>query len=90
MWKLENPYSKCDCGASSLEPHAVLSGSNICTLCGGYVNSWFIEIQSVEDVLFSENGSYILLNCVIVLDLKDLELHLNGELSFEAMNSISM
>lgn len=32
-------YSKCDCGASSLELHAVSSGSNICTLCGGYVNS---------------------------------------------------
>lgn len=90
MWKLENPYSKCDCGASSLELHAVSSGSNICTLCGGYVNSGFIEIQSVEDVLFSENGSYILLNCVIVLDPKDLELYLKGEISFKAMNSFSM
>ncbi|MBQ8206521.1 MAG: hypothetical protein IJZ77_03580 [Bacilli bacterium] len=83
-------YSKCDCGASSLEPHAVLSGSNICVICGGTVNSGFIEIQSVEDVLFSENGSYILPNGVIVLDPKDLELYLKGELSFKAMNSFSM
>ena len=37
-----------------------------------------------------KNGSYILPNGVIVLDPKDLELYLKGELSFKAMNSFSM
>lgn len=61
------------------------SGTNICLLCGGRVNTGFVEIQSLPNGTYiTENGSYILPNGIIVLVDDDIENFLKGTLVFYA------
>lgn len=78
----------CNCGSSTIQGHAVLSGTNTCVVCGGYAEMGFIGGNSISYYV-SANGSYILPNGVIVLVENDLHSYLNGTLRFYKNNNFS-
>ena len=80
-----NHSVECSCGHTITAGHAIRSGTNICLLCGGRVNTGFVEMQSLPNGTYiTENGSYILPNGIIVLVDDDIENFLKGTLVFYA------
>ena len=81
VWKNRTQHTAyCECGAGTVQGHAVSSGSSRCLLCGGLADTGFIGPLSVT--YRTENGSYILPNGVIVLDDRDIDAYLTGNLVF--------
>lgn len=80
----------CSCGETYTQAHAVRTGESTsryanCIQCGYLVDlttDFVIGMMSVDELLYSENGSYILKNGVIVLVDEDIEAYLNGTLTF--------
>ena len=78
----------CSCGEISTQPHAVNSSQATgryanCIQCGHLVDlgtDIVIGVMSVEEMIHSENGSYILSDGTIVLVEEDIEAYLNGTL----------
>ena len=78
----------CACGDSVKYPHAIVSGSNRCILCGGIASGGITpfgeaESETKSSTKTTENGSYIRPDGVIVLVEDDVEAFLNGELVFD-------
>ena len=91
---LTSHRASCECGAVSNLPHVIASGStggkfSTCLLCGGRVQTGFIQIQSLINKV-STNGSYVLSNGIIVLVDEDLEAFFNGSLVFYDKNDESL
>ncbi len=83
VWKNTRTHtSYCECGFSTSQGHAVSAGSSTCLFCGCRADIGFIGPSSVSSGYISENGSYLLPNGVIVLDEKDIDAYLSGELTF--------
>lgn len=86
----------CSCGETSTQPHAVNSSQATgryanCIQCGHLVDlgtDIVIGVMSVEEMLHSENGSYILNDGTIVLVEEDIEAYLNGTLVFSSGGEI--
>ena len=87
-----NHRESCSCGCSSIQGHAITNedynSGNLyatCIICGGEAMVGFIEMNG-NNVLRTENGSFILSNGVIVLVDDDIEGYLNGTLIFRNNN----
>lgn len=78
--------SLCSCGEISTQYHAINSSQAIeryanCIQCGHLVDlgtDIVVGVMSVEEMLHSENGSYILNDGTIVLVEEDIEAYLNS------------
>ena len=76
----------CACGMYHIEPHVVTKQNTlICLICGGVAGAGSMIIQSVT--YYTENGSYIRSDGVVVLDAKDIESYFNGTLIFIPYNT---
>lgn len=85
----------CICGKTMSEPHAI-SADDIggryanCIQCGYRVDldsDIVIVNRYPNECLYSENGSYILANGVVVLVNEDIEAYLDGSLTFRLRRS---
>lgn len=90
LWvNLANHKSNCICGEYKLLPHAVLEGSYengvtiaTCYVCGGDAQIGFDIWPNNYQRKVTNNGSYILPNGVIILVEEDVELFMQGKLTF--------
>ena len=89
LWKNSRQHlAVCACGASTLQGHAIVSGTNKCILCGGNADMGFIQINALSPQVqyVTDNGSFILPNGVIVLMPEDVEAYLHNILVFYPKN----
>ena len=89
IWKNTKQHlAICDCGVSTLQGHAIVSGTNKCILCGGNADMGFIQINALSPQVqyVTNNGSFILPNGVIVLMPEDVEAYLHNILVFYPKN----
>ena len=99
QWKnYSQHYATCECGLTTLKPHAISSGSYspgqqyaTCLLCGGLASVGIVNRGASADSLPSTpNGSFKLPNGVVVLVDADIEAFFNDMLVFtEPDKSIS-
>lgn len=72
-----------DCSYRTTKPHAALSGTSTCVVCGGRVDVGFVGTYSLRNRIYiTTAGSYILPNGNIILVEEDLEDYLNGTLIY--------
>ena len=89
LWKNSRQHlAVCDCGASTLQGHAIVSGTNKCILCGGNADMGFIQINALSPQVqyVTDNGRFILPNGVIELMPEDVEAYLHNILVFYPKN----
>jgi hypothetical protein len=96
VWmSLTRHTSHCDCGARSLQGHAVSSswngiGTTTCLICGGRASMGFVQFGIMprgslgiifgNNLSYFGNGSYVLPNGLVVLVDEDIEAYINGTL----------
>ena len=78
----------CSCGDSTLEVHAVSAAGfghqqyAICLICGGQASIGIVGPMGNNAYPYTENGSFILPNGVVVLVDQDVEAYMEGTLEF--------
>lgn len=91
MWKLENPYSKCDCGYSNgnTEIHAVRyadandgDGKATCVGCNHILNLNQDQAVIMSKQMVTKNGSYISSEGIYIITDEDIENYFNSSLVF--------
>lgn len=82
---LQQHYAYCVCGEKALRGHIVEAGTALkknCILCYGRVSAGETLHPGSSDMLYTENGSYILPDGIIVLQEADKEAFFAGTLVF--------
>lgn len=77
----------CSCGETINQGHAIPSspagaGNARCLFCQGRAVIGFIEINSTSIFYYSQNGSFVLPNGIIILMDSDINDYINGTLLF--------
>ena len=84
-------YATCGCGAVELSAHVVKKGTigvnnkyAMCLLCKGLASIGMVAYDSLDSKItyFTNNGSFIMPNGVVVLDDKDMSLLIANKLVF--------
>lgn len=89
-----------NCGEYTISAHVVVAGTNTCLRCGMFVstdtpiivpgvNSILTGIINYDVTYFTDNGSYILPNGIIILAVEDVQDYLNGTLAIPYVSILS-